>query len=536
VKTTSSRAFTMIELLTTLVIVAIIALIVTPFVGDYVSRARLTAARHTVAVLNEALNEYKTLGGIDAGYALYGSTGSTVNSATLTSAAISALETGFTKYSQKMTFVKETEVLNASYIGSTGSGKTFSFVVDETTASSGTTTTSTTPTLTVASASATYDSDTSVNVTVTASTSNLSGRTVTLTCNGSSYTGTLSSTTATIAVATSSLTPGSYTMTASTSAYTVGSTSYAAASGSGTLTVACANGVGYMVCNKETSTTSATTSTGYIALKYNGKVSIKATTSSSIIPSSSDWVSDNISCTFWSCAGSADSTASGDITALVLRDGVTVIDVSQCKALTSLRCSHIGSDGLTNGFTSINASGCTALETLDCSGLITQTSPAGYTTLNVKGCTALKTLSCHSNALTSLDVRGCTALTSLSCGLNSLTSLDVSSCTALTTLNCYSNSLTSLDVSACTKLTYLSCYSNTLTSLDVSANTKLTYLYCYGNTALVGTATALQTLYNSLPTFSSGTHSIYIGTAAATDTTYDSIATAKKWTIYRTGS
>ncbi len=89
-----------------------------------------------------------------------------------------------------------------------------------------------------------------------------------------------------------------------------------------------------------------------------------------------------------------------------------------------------------------------------------------------------------------------TSLKALRCSYNQLTSLDLSKNTALTELTCSYNQLTSLDLSKNTVLTELYCYSNQLTSLDVSKNTALTTLYCYRNRIK---GAAMDALISSLP-------------------------------------
>jgi prepilin-type N-terminal cleavage/methylation domain-containing protein len=75
--TFSRRAFTMIELLAIIAIVAVIAAIALPWVGNYLDWTHKTALRHTVAVLNESLNEYRALGGIGKAHSLQGAVGTT---------------------------------------------------------------------------------------------------------------------------------------------------------------------------------------------------------------------------------------------------------------------------------------------------------------------------------------------------------------------------------------------------------------------------------------------------------------------------
>jgi prepilin-type N-terminal cleavage/methylation domain-containing protein len=134
----SRRAFTMVELLASIAIIAVIAALVFAFVGNYVDYARLTAARHTVAVLNESLNEYRTLGGISKAHSLEGTAGTTLNSSTLTDTVINAMKEGFTVGGAKKSFISANSTqLDTALIGTTGQGARLRFVVDTTEASGG---------------------------------------------------------------------------------------------------------------------------------------------------------------------------------------------------------------------------------------------------------------------------------------------------------------------------------------------------------------------------------------------------------------
>ncbi|GHT56828.1 hypothetical protein FACS189446_8940 [Bacteroidia bacterium] len=155
------------------------------------------------------------------------------------------------------------------------------------------------------------------------------------------------------------------------------------------------------------------------------------------------------------------------------------------------------------------------------------------TVLNIKNAPSLTWLSCGGNRLTSLDISGCKALTELSCGGNQLTSLDVSGCKALTELSCSNNQLTSLDLSGCEALTTVDCSGNQLTSLDVSGCKALTTLNCnnhyyYPNKNQL-TASALNALFQSLPTVESGT--IFCYDNPGYGTCDKSIATKKGWKV-----
>ncbi len=57
------HAFTLIEALATIAIISVVIAVAIPFVGNYVAKAKQTADRQTLAVLNDALTRYKTQGG-----------------------------------------------------------------------------------------------------------------------------------------------------------------------------------------------------------------------------------------------------------------------------------------------------------------------------------------------------------------------------------------------------------------------------------------------------------------------------------------
>ncbi len=56
-------AFTLVELLAVLAIIAMIIAAAIPYVGAYVDEAKRTSKRQTLATLNQALTRYKTQGG-----------------------------------------------------------------------------------------------------------------------------------------------------------------------------------------------------------------------------------------------------------------------------------------------------------------------------------------------------------------------------------------------------------------------------------------------------------------------------------------
>jgi prepilin-type N-terminal cleavage/methylation domain-containing protein len=111
------QGFTMIELLAMVAIIAVIVALVVPWVGNYTNWAQTTATQHTVAVLNEALNEYRSLGGINKSHSLEGAAGTTLNEQTLTNSVISALATGFTCGNERKTFLNQRSDLDTTSIG-----------------------------------------------------------------------------------------------------------------------------------------------------------------------------------------------------------------------------------------------------------------------------------------------------------------------------------------------------------------------------------------------------------------------------------
>jgi type II secretory pathway pseudopilin PulG len=121
----------MIELLASIAILAAIVAIVFSFVGNYVDYAKLTASSRTVAILNEALNEYRVMGGIAKAHSLEGATAETFNSSQLTNAVVAALKNGFTNYSHHQTFIKSLPDIDTLAIASTGQGERFRFVLNQ---------------------------------------------------------------------------------------------------------------------------------------------------------------------------------------------------------------------------------------------------------------------------------------------------------------------------------------------------------------------------------------------------------------------
>ncbi|MDR2653028.1 MAG: leucine-rich repeat domain-containing protein [Prevotellaceae bacterium] len=213
---------------------------------------------------------------------------------------------------------------------------------------------------------------------------------------------------------------------------------------------------------------------------------------------------------------------------------LTVFEINRAESLEYLEIR--GTD-----LTELILNGCINLVELTCYG------NDKLTSLDVSGCTKLVNLTCGitipdgldsniGNNLTSLDVSKCTKLEYLDCSDNQLTSLDVSKCTKLESLSCRGNQLTSLDVSVCINLKSLDCgnsyygprYYNKLTSLDVSKCTKLTNVNCRGNQL---SATALNSLFASLPVPAVTNARIYYGDNPGTESCNTSIATNKGWYV-----
>ena len=155
---------------------------------------------------------------------------------------------------------------------------------------------------------------------------------------------------------------------------------------------------------------------------------------------------------------------------------VGFLDVSGCTALTEVRCWSCGDIQLTG----LDVSGCTALEELECDRTTENYysyedyySYDGIVELNVSNCTALTGLKCYGNQLTELDVSTNTGLVWLDCFSNQLTELDISANAELVRLDCSGNQLTELDISANAALEELDCSENQLTELDLSNNPRI---------------------------------------------------------------
>lgn len=232
------------------------------------------------------------------------------------------------------------------------------------------------------------------------------------------------------------------------------------------------DGVGYMYNGGNTYNLSWSnqTTTGHLAVRdANGNITNYTLGKSGTITATTP-------VTFWSCAATG-TAPSGDIT--VLNDmTVTSANFKELKNLEYLTFSY--GCGLN---TPLDLGGLKKLNSLIVKG-------TAVTSINLSGCSALQTLQNYSSwSLKSIDLTGCTALQTADFSYNSLPVLNVSMCTALTRL----------DVKGM----------NLIIDKDIPT---------------------LNAFLTSLPTFSSGTHDLYLGSYyEAGDLT---IATNKGWTVH----
>jgi type II secretory pathway pseudopilin PulG len=116
-------------------------------------------------------------------------------------------------------------------------------------------------------------------------------------------------------------------------------------------------------------------------------------------------------------------------------------------------------------------------------------------------------------------------------------SLDVSGITTLTwigLINC--THLTTLRAKNCNQLTTINCSNNyVLATLDISGCSSLQSLEFAGCGSLRGTTASQNAIYSSLPTFSSGAHTIHWDGIAVANPAGDAAAAAKGWTVTRSG-
>ena len=392
-----TSAFTLLEILVSVAIVAALAAVLTFYITEYVIYARQQADRQTLTVLNDALSRYKTQGGGT----------SRLTAGSNISALLSRMKTATTWGGLGHQFLQTSYTYPARSLSAVGNGAQYNF----------------------------YRANT--------------------------YT---------------DRTPGS---SEATNTYPYG------------------QGVGYMSTGG-TYTFSFTNTTGYVAVQQtDGTVTI--------CNGSANLSNAGASITFWSCAGAADPTPSGNITIFTCGDDFT-------------------SD---NGafLTSLNVQGLTSLTYLDCHNNT-------LTSLNVSGNKSLATLICSFNNLTAIDVSGLNSLTNFQCTNNLITSLTLSNLPALASFSATSNKIATLTLSNLPSLTTFTCRSNstTLTSIVLSSTPLLASMDIRSNKL---SAAALNTLYTALPdrtSLSLGDLKRTGNTGSGTDTT--SIATTKNWNVH----
>jgi len=434
----SKQAFTMVELIATIAIVAILVAVMVPAIGNFVQTSRQTADKQTLAVLNDALNRYKMQGG---------------DISVLTSGANVANVLGYLQNAQGWggvthQFLQSGATYPASSISASGEGVTYQF-----------------------------------------------------TAYGS---------------------------------YGAAQPSYEdIAYGEITSDMPYGKGVGYLERGNTGSTSNITiqTTSGYLAYEVNGgATAIVAAGSSSWskVPFPAD-----ATLRFWSCAGAADSAYSGDINFLACNSrGVTLLDISGIRAITTLDCSG---NGLTtvdlsyasavtrlyvnhNSLTSIDLTGCTSLErlyiysnpsltTLDVSNMPTLEWIKAYdcnlSSINMSGSSAIVLIELHRNNFSSIDLTDQVNLSQFSCPDNSFSSLDVSSGSSLTYLDVTGNNLSSITIGSQPNLSYLLLPNNNMNALDVTGLTGLMGIYYYDN-PMVSSSSALDSFYSTLPPPSGG--------------------------------
>jgi len=424
----SKQAFTMVELIAAIAIVAALVAIMVPAIGNFVETSRRTADKQTLAVLNDALNRYKMQGG---------------DISVLTSGASVANVLGYLQNAQAWggvthQFLQSGTTYSASSISASGEGVTYQF-----------------------------------------------------TAYGS------------YGLALPSDEDAEY--------------------GEVTANMPYGKGVGYVERGSVgTANISAQSSSGYVAYQVDGG-STTIVSSGSAIP-----VPNGSNAIFWSCAGAADESYSGDITYLNGYNrgivdaniaglvGVQTVDLSY-GSFTSL--SLPAAAGLTrlylnySALTSLDLSGCTAIErlyiygssnlaSLDVSNIPTlewiKAYDCGLTSIDMSGSSAIVLIELHRNNLTSIDLSDQVNLIEFTCPDNNISgSLDFSMSTAMTTIDITGNNVSSITLGSKPTLYYLSFLNNNIGTLDVSGCTQLGSVAYYGN-PITSSGTALNNFYNSL--------------------------------------
>jgi len=118
----SFRAFTYLELISVIAIVAMLVVGACFYVGNYSSFTHTTCDKAALEYLNNALEQYKAYGGMTASHSLQGS-----NTTAKIGAVLTALKNGFTINRQRMRFLEPSYQVTTTGLTASGSGATFAF-------------------------------------------------------------------------------------------------------------------------------------------------------------------------------------------------------------------------------------------------------------------------------------------------------------------------------------------------------------------------------------------------------------------------
>ena len=116
------QGFTMIELMTAILIIAVLVAMVSFFYVSAANWAQQTANKQVLTQLNTALESYRTLGGMSMAHSLNGT-----NSPAKVQAVVAALRTGFTAGNTIRSFIQPGTTLNSNYLYAQGQGRNFTF-------------------------------------------------------------------------------------------------------------------------------------------------------------------------------------------------------------------------------------------------------------------------------------------------------------------------------------------------------------------------------------------------------------------------
>ncbi len=120
----NKRGFTLVELLTTIALIAILVTLGVYLTSSYLSWSQKVSNERTLSILNNSLQHYKTLGGMTAadGHNLEGA-----NTEAKIIAVLNTLKTGFQSGGSTRSFLNTGEKIDTTKLFATGSGKTFVF-------------------------------------------------------------------------------------------------------------------------------------------------------------------------------------------------------------------------------------------------------------------------------------------------------------------------------------------------------------------------------------------------------------------------